>query len=111
MKENIPVLLVSFLPKTNEHDEKIVLEIKQRKKNEIELLNARWFKVGLIGELDRMILSLLKCYVVSKLYMGEKIHNIMYMLNDMVYRALKYGNEIGIEYLKKRLVEIEEERT
>lgn len=101
MEENIPILLVSILPKKEGYSEKILLEIKQIKKdNEDELLSGNWFKVK-TNDFKRVLYLLMSVYFKHLLSKGYNINQLVYEYNNLVKSALRnahkeYNYEKGI---------------
>ena len=99
LKENIPVLLVSVLEREEKKPERIVLEIKQIKKdNPSELLSGRWFKVS-TSDFFTVIYHLCRYYFLHLLESGVSIHNIREVIFDIIRKSLYYAHK---EYVRSK---------
>lgn len=92
MRDNIPVLIFSKLLAEDEYPEKLLLEIKQEKKDTGELFPAKWFKIMPL-KFDKVIFLLMTKYFEYLLQRGKPIKEIVYEFNPIVRNALRSANE------------------
>ncbi|HDD44611.1 MAG TPA: hypothetical protein ENG63_07115 [Candidatus Desulfofervidus auxilii] len=104
LKENIPVLLVSVLEREEKKPERIVLEIKQvKKENPEELLSGKWFKVN-TSEFFNVIYRLCRLYFIHLLRSGVSIEHIRDTIFDIVRKSLYYAHKEFKSEEDKRIV-------
>ena len=104
LKENIPVLLVSVLEREEKKPERIVLEIKQvKKENPEELLSGKWFKVN-TSEFFNVIYRLCRLYFLHLLKSGVPIERIRDTIFDIVRKSLYYAHKEFKSEEDKRIV-------
>lgn len=98
LDENVPVLVMSVLPREEGYTEKIILEVKQYRKSEPkELLNANWFKVE-TRDFYRVLHELMRGYFFHLLKKGVSVNAIREEMSRVVYSALKTAHS---KYLSK----------
>jgi len=99
LKENIPILLISVLEREEKKPERIVLEIKQiKKENPSELLGGKWFKVN-TSDFFTVIYHLCRYYFLHLLNSGVSIEHIRNAAFDIIRKSLYYAHR---EYIRSK---------